>query len=251
MKSTLCPLALALVLILAPGRCGAIPGACCLTDESCVELTAGACAQQGGNYLGDGVPCQPNPCLSGSGACCPYDGFCTVTTFLECGAVPGACVWMAGLTCDPPNPCPQCCPVVCCLQEGACRLVQCGEDCSALGGSPLADVFFCSPNPCVTSGATEANALPDEARLLAGPNPFRDSIVLRFEPERAEPVRIQVFDLLGRVVRTLLDGTASPGGPALGWNGRDDSGRAVPSGLYFLRVSAPSGRLTLPVLRID
>ena len=43
-------------------------GACCFPDDSCAEMTAADCAQAGGDYQGDGVPCDPNPCgVSGVG----------------------------------------------------------------------------------------------------------------------------------------------------------------------------------------
>jgi len=251
MKRMLFPLALVFILTISAARCGAIPGACCFPDETCRLLTADECSQQGGAFYGEGVPCTPNPCLTGLGACCPYDGACVVTTFLECAAIPRACVWMAGYDCEPLNPCPQCCPVLCCLPGGACRLVMCGEDCDLLGGSPLEDVYFCYPNPCLVAGAEGAGTVPTEARLLVGPNPFRSSAVIRYQPEGDGFVQIHVFDVVGRRVREILPGIVTPNGPAVGWDGRDDFGSPVPAGIYFIRVSEAGLTATRVVVRVD
>jgi subtilisin family serine protease len=91
-------------------------------------------------------------------------------------------------------------------------------------------------------GATrsEADPLPAEFRLHApSPSPFRGSTRLQLAvPERAD-VRLDVFDVTGRRVRTLLDRSVSPGEHRLTWDGRDDAGRPVAAGIYFFRATAP------------
>jgi len=68
-------------------------------------------------------------------------------------------------------------------------------------------------------------------------------------PSVAGNVSLVVYDLSGRVVRTLLDGPASPGSHAAVWDGKDGSGRAVASGVYYCRMRGPdfeeSVKLTL------
>jgi hypothetical protein len=60
------------------------PGACCLPDESCVILFATECADQGGTFMGEGVPCIPDPCFHApTGACC-IDGLCFTLRESEC-----------------------------------------------------------------------------------------------------------------------------------------------------------------------
>ncbi len=75
----------------------------------------------------------------------------------------------------------------------------------------------------------------------AAPNPFRSSTSLRYAiPGSAGDVavRLRIFDLSGRLVRTLESGTRGPGVHVLTWNGRDDAGRALGAGIYFGRVTA-------------
>jgi len=51
-------------------------------------------------------------------------------------------------------------------------------------------------------------------------------------------VRLVVYDVLGRSVRTLLSGQTTPAGfYSVGWDGRDTAGRAVGNGLYFYRLT--------------
>ena len=63
-----------------------------------------------------------------------------------------------------------------------------------------------------------------------------------------ETVRIGVYDVAGRRVVSLVDGPQTQGTHRLGWDGRDDQGRRVSSGAYFLRAFA--GTSPLPGTRL-
>jgi len=76
------------------------------------------------------------------------------------------------------------------------------------------------------------------------PNPLRGggTGTLAFKVPSSGPVRVRLFDLNGRLVRTLLDeSAASAGGRSVAIDGRDGSGRTLPSAVYFYRIEA-SGR---------
>jgi len=82
---------------------------------------------------------------------------------------------------------------------------------------------------------------PDSSTRLTGvtPNPFNPVTTIRFELREAGPVTLEVFDVAGRLVRTLVDGRRLPAGPGRAlWRGEDDRGRAVASGTYFCRLEA-------------
>jgi Glycosyl hydrolases family 32 N-terminal domain/FlgD Ig-like domain len=88
-----------------------------------------------------------------------------------------------------------------------------------------------------TSMMQTTGALPEEARLLANtPNPFNPRTTVHFELPAAAVVRVDVYDASGRLVRTLLDGARAPGRHSLEWDGSDQSGRGVASGVYFVRM---------------
>lgn len=71
----------------------------------------------------------------------------------------------------------------------------------------------------------------------ASPNPFGHTTALSYELPTAGVVGVRVFDVSGKLVRTLVDSERQEAGPrALVWNGRADDGRAVASGVYFFRV---------------
>ncbi len=72
------------------------------------------------------------------------------------------------------------------------------------------------------------------------PNPFNSSIAIGFDIETAGQVRLDLYDLLGQRVRTLVDGDRSASSVQLTWDGRDDSGRAVASGVYLLHLTTPT-----------
>jgi M6 family metalloprotease-like protein len=77
------------------------------------------------------------------------------------------------------------------------------------------------------------------AMLPAAPNPFNPITVIRCHvPAGAADASLRVFDASGRLVRTLLSGAAPAGWQEVRWDGRNDRGARVASGLYFARFEA-------------
>lgn len=79
---------------------------------------------------------------------------------------------------------------------------------------------------------------PRFALHAPAPNPFNPTTTLRFELPRSAPARLTIYDVRGRVTRTLVSGTLAAGPHIAVWNGRDDSGHAVASGLYLARLES-------------
>ncbi|HET9250682.1 MAG TPA: putative Ig domain-containing protein [Candidatus Eisenbacteria bacterium] len=73
------------------------------------------------------------------------------------------------------------------------------------------------------------------------PNPFNPVTRVRFHLPRSERARLVVFDVHGRMVRVLVDGLRSEGPHDVTWDGRDEAGREAASGVYLVRLEAPSG----------
>lgn len=67
------------------------------------------------------------------------------------------------------------------------------------------------------------------------PNPFNPATTLSYTVAEAGPVSLKVYDVSGRRVRNLVDGPAEPGRYDAAWDGKDDSGRSVASGVYMVR----------------
>jgi hypothetical protein len=75
----------------------------------------------------------------------------------------------------------------------------------------------------------------------ARPNPFNPVTTITFSVREAGPVTISVYDVAGRLVRTLLDAELSAGHEgAISWDGTSDAGERCASGVYFYRIAAPS-----------
>ena len=69
------------------------------------------------------------------------------------------------------------------------------------------------------------------------PNPFAGRTAIAFDLAGRDRVRVWVYDVNGRLVRTLIDGTVMElGGHRAEWDGRNDAGTVLPSGLYFCRL---------------
>lgn len=70
------------------------------------------------------------------------------------------------------------------------------------------------------------------------PNPFNPSTSVAFDLARDGRVRVQIYDMRGSLVRTLVDGQLPAGAHSVRWDGRDVAGRGVASGTYLLRLQA-------------
>jgi hypothetical protein len=70
------------------------------------------------------------------------------------------------------------------------------------------------------------------------PNPFNPITTIRFGLPESGPVRLVIYDVNGRVVRTLVAGHRAAGKHEAKWDARDEAGRAVASGVYVYRLTA-------------
>jgi hypothetical protein len=72
------------------------------------------------------------------------------------------------------------------------------------------------------------------------PNPFNPSTVIGYDvPAGGGAVAIRIYDVGGRLVRTLVNGVETPGRKTVEWHGRDDRGNTVATGVYFYQMTAP------------
>lgn len=114
---------------------------------------------------------------------------------------------------------------------------------------PWADTVL----PVTISGiATDVPALPDASRIVQSvqPNPFNPQTTFRLRLPDRGTVSLAIHDLSGRRVRSLISRMAVDGGEiSVTWDGRDDSGTALASGVYFYRLAAgrkvESGKVAL------
>jgi aminopeptidase N len=100
---------------------------------------------------------------------------------------------------------------------------------------------FCSNILSTTvTGITDGpnNVGPETGYALRpnAPNPFSRITEIRYQLSQSGKVSVRVYNVAGQLVRTLVQGTQAAGEHTAGWDGRDESGAKVPSGIYFTRL---------------
>jgi hypothetical protein len=93
------------------------------------------------------------------------------------------------------------------------------------------------------TGASQEPPLPEAAFELRQniPNPFNPATTISFVvPDGGATVSLRIYDSAGRLVRTLVNGYEPSGTREISWNGANDQGQPVSSGLYFYKLTAPS-----------
>jgi hypothetical protein len=96
-----------------------------------------------------------------------------------------------------------------------------------------------------TIAAGEAPAAPFSVRI--SPNPFNPETAITYNLQKDGPVSIRIYSLSGRLVKTLKDEFGTAGTHEVRWNGTDNSGKPMASGLYFVKTEAGSDRSVFKV----
>ena len=101
------------------------------------------------------------------------------------------------------------------------------------------DFYIVKLAPDNLSDADDAESPRPTAFSLGAnyPNPFNPSTTIEYTLDRRAQVKIEVFNILGQMVRTLVDETKSAGAYQVIWDGFDDAGRPTPTGVYLYRMS--------------
>jgi bacillopeptidase F len=107
-------------------------------------------------------------------------------------------------------------------------------------GSGFVDAYAAVSCVLAAQGIGGAGGAPParQIELAVEPNPLRRSTGVRYGVPTRGPVRLAILDIQGRVVRTLVHGIVEAGAHRLVYDGRDDAGDDLPSGVYFLRLEA-------------
>ena len=95
-------------------------------------------------------------------------------------------------------------------------------------------------NPAVVAGVLELQSTPREFALHQNfPNPFNPDTTIKYDLAESADVTLQIYNVLGQVVRTLVASEAQNAGRyQIRWNGMDDRGVPVSSGIYFYQIAA-------------
>ena len=101
--------------------------------------------------------------------------------------------------------------------------------------------------PSIDAAIGETRASPVEIR----PNPFRRDTTIHFEVRAPSGVAIEILDVGGRRVRTFVTRDLPPGWHAQVWDGRNDRGRRLGAGVYFVRLDLGDLTLMRKLVRVD
>jgi len=185
-------------VILAPTEVrSTLTGACCYPDGSCADgLSRTECEAQGGSYMGDGTNCSSVECVT-----------------------------------EPQG--------ACCYPDGSCADDLTESECSGQGGVYMGEGTTCLEVECGNDvkDETGGRGRPSGFTLLQNhPNPFNQTTKIGFTLARSGYVILSIYDLLGRKIRTLASQNLSSGYKSVLWDGKNDSGEDVASGIYFYRI---------------
>jgi hypothetical protein len=92
-----------------------------------------------------------------------------------------------------------------------------------------------SPGQMIDSGHVSAPAVSFLGRVQ--PNPIQSSASIEYGIARAGRFKLAIYDLSGRCVRSLVEGTMAPGERSAHWDARDGSGQLLRSGAYWVRLT--------------
>jgi flagellar hook assembly protein FlgD len=99
-----------------------------------------------------------------------------------------------------------------------------------------------------TSDADEAEIAAPGIKIKNYPNPFNPQTAISFELAQTEMVNIDIYNIKGQRINTLSSQRYSAGEHSVIWNGNDDYGNRMPSGLYFYRIVTDSSSATAKMM---
>lgn len=86
-------------------------------------------------------------------------------------------------------------------------------------------------------GFIESTVLPSEFKMMNNyPNPFNSTTSISYTIPKKNPIKIEIYNTLGKKIRTLLNEIREPGLYKVNWDGTDDYGMIVPSGIYVCKM---------------
>lgn len=93
------------------------------------------------------------------------------------------------------------------------------------------------------------NSIPNEFNMSQNyPNPFNTITAIRYMLKEDVKVSLKIFNLMGQEIRTLVDENQSAGYQTVIWDGKNDSGESVPSGVYIYKIIAGKFKKSLELL---
>jgi len=108
-------------------------------------------------------------------------------------------------------------------------------------GADVAEVILINKSIQTLNVESDAAEIPKEYSLVGNyPNPFNPATTIVYRLPVRAGVTLEIFDILGRTIKMLYNGTQNPGEYSQSWDGTDNSGVKVSSGIYFYKMHSNS-----------
>jgi hypothetical protein len=109
----------------------------------------------------------------------------------------------------------------------------------AITGTDAIQTVGCRPHHLQKDADAEEAGIPEEYTLFQNhPNPFNPATEIRFQLPEANHIVVRIFNILGEEIRTLVNQPYQPGSHSVRWDGRDEHGNQVASGIYLYQLQA-------------
>jgi len=114
----------------------------------------------------------------------------------------------------------------------------------------VTDIFMMKLDDISVETAVSTDIEPIFATKLSKnyPNPFNPTTTIAYSVKEAAPVKLEIYNIKGQKVRTLVNDVMTAGNHSVVWNGHDDNGKNVGSGVYFYRMTTPKFSSTQKML---
>lgn len=100
-------------------------------------------------------------------------------------------------------------------------------------------VMICPKSTGVEEEGEEGTITPEDFGLYQSyPNPFNNQTIIKYDLLKSCQVTLTIYNILGQKVKTLVDGYQEAGSKIIGWDGEDEKGKELASGIYFYQLRA-------------
>ncbi|MFC1573130.1 T9SS type A sorting domain-containing protein [Candidatus Eisenbacteria bacterium] len=216
-------------------------GACCFSDGSCQILTGSLCVSYLGDWRGEDIGCDPNPCIGACFDILACECFLVVTDSVQAQCTHPSGYYHAQFQFLGAG---SLCPIDSNSVEGACCF---SDECDTLscsvcnlitGGLFLGPHTLCHPDSCADSGIQISDVPADRIHFSRPiPNPTLGAVTFRIELPEDSAVGLRLFDVTGKVVSRVVDDEHYAAGVyVFSLEPERIAGRGLPAGIYYLRL---------------
>ncbi len=112
------------------------------------------------------------------------------------------------------------------------------------------EIFYSKEAKILPSGITEKTDIPEKFALSCNPNPFNSASAIKVNIPKNGQIKLTIYDIKGNMVETIADGEFSAGAHTFRWDGNDDNGNSLSTGIYFVRLDTENSTIVRKIALI-